>query len=230
MKNIRFCLIFIVLVLLCGCTNTKNTSQEKSLTLDEKIEKPLQELFDEYIENEDFEGIKSLKGKFISYDLAQIDNDRLSSHVIFFRQWFDTETYWRDPSICFYQNNIKQNFAIFYLDYAMVTKGKKPEGYKGADTQINEIALLKCDEGYKFHLYGACKYNEDGEIVMAEDVFCLRKSKIYEDGSFEDTTVWYKKIVPDYVIEVLSPEEFVITKGEDSEYFYYYDENHHLVL
>ena len=52
----------------------------------------------------------------------------------------------------------------------------------------------------------------------------------YEDGSFEDTTVWYKKIVPDYVIEVLSPEEFVITKGEDSEYFYYYDENHHLVL
>ena len=29
-----------------------------------KIEKPLQELFDEYIENEDFEGIKSLKGFF----------------------------------------------------------------------------------------------------------------------------------------------------------------------
>ena len=230
MKNIKFCLIIIVLVLFFGCTNTKNTSQEKSLTLDEKIEKPLQELFDEYIENEDFEGIKSLKGKFISYDLAQIDNDRLSSHVIFFGQRFDTETHSRYPKMSFYQNKIKQNVAIIYLKYSVIPNGKIPEGVKGADTQINEITLLKCEEGYKFHLYGACKYNEDGEIVMAEDVFCLRKSKIYEDGSFEDTTVWYKKIVPDYVIEVLSPEEFVITKGEDSEYFYYYDENHHLVL
>lgn len=230
MKNIKFCLIIVVVLFLCGCTNTKNTSQEKSLTLDEKIEKPLQELFDEYIEKEDFEGIKTLKGKFISYDLAQIDNDRLSSHVIFFRQWFDTETYWRDPKMSFYQNKIKQNVAIIYLKYSVIPNGKIPEGVKGADTQINEIALLKCEEGYKFHLYGACKYNEDGEILMAEDVFCLRKAKIYEDGSFEDTTVWYKKIVPDYVIEVLSPEEFIITKGEDSEYFYYYDENHHLVL
>ena len=228
MKNIKFCLIIVVVLFLCGCSNTKKTSQEKSLTLDEKIEKPLQELFDEYIEKEDFEGIKTLKEKFFSHDLAAIDN--LNSHVIFFRQNFNTETHWRNPKISFYQNNIKQNVAIFYLKYSIFPKGKKPEGFKGADTQINEITLLKCEEGYKFHLYGACKYNEDGEIVMAEDVFCLRKSKIYEDGSFEDTTVWYKKIVPDYVIEVLSPEEFVIMKGEDSEYFYYYDENHHLVL
>lgn len=228
MKNIKFCLIIVVVLLLCGCTNTKNTSQEKRLTLDEKIEKPLQELFDEYIENEDFEGIKSLKGKFFRHDLAAIDN--LNSHVIFFGQRFNTETHSRYPSICFYQNKIKQNIVIIYLEYAIMPKGDKPEGYKGLDTQINEIALLKCEEGYKFHLYGACEYNENGEIVMAEDVFCLRKAKIYEDGSFEDTTVWYKKIVPDYVIEVLSPEEFVITKGEDSEYFYYYDENHYLAL
>lgn len=228
MKNTRFCLIIFVLVLFFGCTNTKKTSQEKSLTLDEKIEKPLQELFDEYIEKEDFEGIKTLKGKFFRHDLAAIDN--LNSHVIFFRQNFDTETHSRNPKMSFYQNNIKQNVAIFYLKYSIYPKGKKPEGFKGADTQINEIALLKCEEGYKFHLYGACEYNEKGEIVMAEDVFCLRKSKIYEDGSFEDTTVWYKKIVPDYVIEVLSPEEFIITKGEDSEYFYYYDENHYLAL
>ena len=228
MKNIKFCLIIVVVLFLCGCTNAKKTSQEISLKLDGKIEKPLQELFDEYIEKEDFEGIKTLKGKFFSHDLAELDN--LDNRNIFFRQNFNTETHWRHPSICFYQNNIKQNVAIFYLDYAIFPKGKKPEGFKGADTQINEITLLKCEEGYKVHLYGACKYNEDGEIVMAEDVFCLRKSKIYEDGSFEDTTVWYKKIVPDYVIEVLSPEEFIITKGEDSEYFYYYDENHHLVL
>ena len=57
--------------------------------------------------------------------------------------------------------------------------------------------------------------------------FSLREAKINPDGTYENITVWYKKIVPDYVVEVLSPEEFIITKGEDSEYFYYYDENHY---
>ena len=51
MKNTRFCLIIIiVLVLFFGCTNRKNTSQENNLTLDGEIEKTLQEQFDDYIE------------------------------------------------------------------------------------------------------------------------------------------------------------------------------------
>lgn len=87
--------------------------------------------------------------------------------------------------------------------------------------------MLDCEPGYRLIEYPACKYDENKNIVKAGPVLCFLKAKINEDGTIENTTVWYKKIVPEYVVEVKSDGEIVVTKGENSEYFYYYDENHY---
>ena len=200
-----------------GCRKQQKTMQQKTM----------QQEFDYYIQKEDFEGIKKLKGKYFSYENTRIENTSLVAYPIFQGEKYDNEKNYRDAAIEIYENSKKQEFIIVFLSYSISPKGKTPEDYKGADTQINEIALLNCQKGYRFIEYPACKYNEKGEIVLAGPVLCLRKAKILEDGTTEDITVWYEKKIPDYVIEIKSPEEFVISKGENSEYFYYYDEDHY---
>lgn len=189
-------------------------------------QKTLQQELDYYIVNEDFSGINHLTGKIFKYDYSRIDNTDLSAYPIFSEMNYNDENNYKNASIRIYSNNMKKNFSIIYTAFSVKPK-KKPKDYKGADIQINKITLLKCDSGYRLRPYAACKYNEKGEIVLAGSVMCLRKAKILDDGSTEDITVWYEKRIPEYVIEIKSPEEFIILKGEDSEYFYYYDENHY---
>ncbi len=188
--------------------------------------KTLQQEFDYYIENEDFSGIQKLKGKTYSYDNSRIDNTALVAYPVFSEINYNDANNYKNASIRIYTNNMKENFSIVYTVFSIKPK-KKPKDYKGADTQINKIVLLNCEPGYRFKSYAACKYNEKGEIVLAGSVMCLRIAKILEDGSTEDITVWNEKKIPDYVIEIKSPDEFVVTKGKESQYFYYYDEKHY---
>ena len=212
MKKLITCTIMVLLMIL-------------SVSCKEK--KSMQEEFDYYIENEDFEGIKKLEGKYFKYaETRSFDNQLLAkTYAICSDIDFDIKNLYRDASIVVYTNKMKPNFSIVYTEFS-VRPIKKPKNYKGVDTQIDKIMLINTEPGYCLFSYAACKYDENGEIVLAGPVMCLRKAKIYEDGSTENITVWNKKLTPDYVIEIESPDKFTVTKGEDSEYFYYYDENH----
>ena len=227
----KLIIAMLVLLLFVSCAKTKETKtieSEISNTIDYEAidDRNLQQIFDEYIKNENFDGIKALQGKSFIYEKTRIDNTSLSSYPIFQENNYNDELNYKNAAICVYTNRTKRNYSVIYTEFSVRPK-KKPEDYKGADTQINKIALLNCEPGYRFIPYAACKYNEKGEIVLAGSVMCLRQAKILEDGSSEDITVWYEKKIPEYVVEIKSPEEFVITKGNDSEYFYYYDENHY---
>ena len=227
----KLIIAILVLLLFVSCAKTKETttieSKNSNTNNNESFDnKDLQQIFDEYIESGNYDGIQALKGKFFVYEKTRIDNTSLDSYPIFQENNYNDENNYRDASVSIYTNNKKRNLSIIYTKFSVRPK-KKPKDYKGADTQINEIVLLQCEPGYRFIPYAACKYNDKGEMVLAGSVMCLRKAKILEDGSTEDITVWNEKKIPEYVVEIKSPEEFVITKGENSEYFYYYDENHY---
>ncbi|MCR4948783.1 MAG: hypothetical protein K6A15_06495 [Treponema sp.] len=212
MKKILFCIINIFIMFYTSC---------------KELQKTMQQEFDYYIENEDYIGIKKLKGRYFTYENTRIDNTSLDTYPIFLEENFNNEKFYRNAAVEIYENKSNPEFIVFFLTYNISPRGKKPKGYKGADTQINEIALLKCKKGYRFISFPACKYNEKKEIVLAGSVLCLRKAKVLEDGTLENITVWNEIKTPDYVIEIQNPENFIISKGEDSEYFYYYDENHY---
>ncbi len=191
-----------------------------------KEKKTLQQEFDSYIENEDFEGTKKLKGKTFAYENTRIENTLISGYPIYDEINYNTDNFYKDALVERYINKANINFTIVYTCF-FVRPRIKPKGYKGADTQILDITMLNCESGYRLIEYPACKYDENKNIVKAGPVLCFLKAKINEDGSIENTTVWYKKIVPEYVVEIKSDGEIVVTKGENSEYFYYYDEDHY---
>ena len=187
----------------------------------------LQDDFDNVISNNDYEGIKLLKGKKYLHSNSGLDYGTSGGYSLSFEKGIDSENQQEFFSLSYYIPQGREDYFVIFLTKAFYKDIEELRKNGGASIELTNIQLFQARKGYTYFLFHACYLDEYGDIQNAPNVFCLRESKVNTDGSYENITVWYKKIVPDYVIEVLSPEEFVITKGEDSEYFYYYDENHY---
>lgn len=176
MKKLITCTIMVLLMIL-------------SVSCKEK--KSMQEEFDYYIENEDFEGIKKLEGKYFKYEnTRRFDNQLLSqSFSIFSNINFSTEKAFKLASIEIYTNKTKPNLSIIYTKFTVSPK-KKPKNYKGADSFITDIQLLQCRDGYEFFIDATCCVEENGKIKSSSDhVFTIRELKTGSDGLLENVQV-----------------------------------------
>lgn len=77
-------------------------------------QKTMQQEFDYYIENEDYEGIKKLKGKYFTYEKSRIDNTSLDAYPIFLEENFNNEKFYRNAAVEIYENKSNPEFIVFF--------------------------------------------------------------------------------------------------------------------
>ena len=120
----KLIIAILVLLLFVSCAKTKETttieSKNSNTNNNESFDnKDLQQIFDEYIESGNFDGIQALKGKFFVYEKTRIDNTSLDSYPIFQENNYNDENNYRDASVSIYTNNKKRNLSIIYTKFSV---------------------------------------------------------------------------------------------------------------